>query len=341
MSDDGRLVSFLLFAYNHEQFITEAVRGALAQTYSPLEIIISDDCSTDRTFKIIQQEVAGYEGPHEIRLNRNARNIGLGAHINLVMEMARGTLLVVAGGDDVSLHNRVERLYSAYHTPGGKVMSVFSNAVVIDEFGNREYLFVKTLDAKHLSLEWMAKHMTGVLGCAHACDRRVFDLFGPIDEEIVNEDVVIPFRSALLGSVEFINEPLVLYRCHRNNLHYKDPGEVQGPDEVYALLQKSADSKIAIFRNRLRDLSSARELYPDRQNELSKLQKITRRMLREMKDEKSLLLSRSSFIKRASIIARAALQGTPPKRIIRWIVTFFFPRLYLNYQRRLRARAQA
>jgi glycosyltransferase involved in cell wall biosynthesis len=49
-----------MFAYNHERFIAEAVRGALSQTYSPLEIIISDDCSTDRTFEIIQSEVAGY-----------------------------------------------------------------------------------------------------------------------------------------------------------------------------------------------------------------------------------------------------------------------------------------
>lgn len=339
MSDNSRLVTFALFAYNQERFIAEAVRCALAQTYSPLEIIISDDGSTDRTFEIIQQEVATYDGPHEVRLNCNARNIGFGAHINLMMQMASGSFIVAAAGDDVSLPNRVARLYSAYHSSNRNALSVFSNAMVIDEYGNRESLFIQAIDAKHLALEWLAKHMGGAIGCAHAWDRRVFDIFGPIDEKVIHEDVVISFRAALLGKVEFVNELLVLYREHGSNMHFKDPEDVEGPDALYALLRKSADNKIAIYRNRLQDLNVAYQLYPDRQSEFSGLQKITRRRLREMQDEKSLLW-RSSLLKRAGIIGRAVWQGTPPKRIIRWVVTFFFPHLYLSYQRRLWAKAR-
>ncbi|RYZ44719.1 MAG: glycosyltransferase family 2 protein, partial [Sphingobacteriales bacterium] len=93
MSEQPLLVTFALVAYKQEQFIAEAVRGALSQTYSPLEIIISDDCSPDRTFEIIQQEAASYTGPHTIRLNRNERNIGLSAHINQVMTMITGQLV--------------------------------------------------------------------------------------------------------------------------------------------------------------------------------------------------------------------------------------------------------
>jgi glycosyltransferase involved in cell wall biosynthesis len=338
MSESRPLVTFALFAYNQERFIAEAVRGALAQTYSPLEIIISDDCSTDGTFEIIQQEVAGYGGPHEIRLNRNARNIGFGAHINLMMRMVKGSFIVVAAGDDVSLPHRVERLYAAYHAANGEALSVFSNAHVIDELGKRDGLFIQAIDDKHLSLTWLAKYMGGALGCAHAWDRRVFDLFGPIDEQVIQEDVVIPFRSALLGKIKFVNEALVLYRRHANNMHFKEPDTVEGSQVLYALLQKSADNKVAIFRNRLRDLQLARRLYPDRQDELARLQKITRRRLREMKDERAMLCA--SRLKRAGIIGRAIWQGTPPRRIARWILTFFFPRLYIGYQRRLRARAQ-
>jgi hypothetical protein len=43
-------VTFALFVYNQEKYIREAVEGAFSQTYEPLEIILSDDCSTDRTF---------------------------------------------------------------------------------------------------------------------------------------------------------------------------------------------------------------------------------------------------------------------------------------------------
>ncbi|HEX8089196.1 MAG TPA: glycosyltransferase [Blastocatellia bacterium] len=339
MSDDSRLVTFALFAYNQERFIAEAVRGALSQTYSPLEIIISDDCSTDHTFKIIQEQVAEYSGPHEVRLNRNERNIGFGSHVNRVMGIARGALVVAGAGDDVSLPHRVEKLYSAYNASGRKVMSVFSNAIVIDEFGNREGFYLRPVDAKYLSLQYLAEHMTGALGCAHAWDRRVFDLLGPMDEEVIHEDVVIAFRSALLGKVEFINEALVLYRRHGSNIHFAEPDDVKGPDVLYALLQKSADNKIAIYRSRLQDLNLARQLYPDRQVEFSELERITLRMLREMKDEKS-LLQRPNFSRRIGIMGRALWHGTPPRRVIRWVLTFFFPRLYLIYLTRLRVRVR-
>ena len=60
--DERPLVTFALFAYNQEQFIREAVEGAFAQTYEPLEIILSDDCSTDRTFEIMQEMASACEG---------------------------------------------------------------------------------------------------------------------------------------------------------------------------------------------------------------------------------------------------------------------------------------
>jgi hypothetical protein len=49
---DQPLVTFALFAYNQEKYIREAVEGAFAQTYEPIEVILSEDYSTDRTFEI-------------------------------------------------------------------------------------------------------------------------------------------------------------------------------------------------------------------------------------------------------------------------------------------------
>ena len=45
------LATFTVFAYNQEAYVAEAVRGALAQRYRPLQVILSDDASTDRTFE--------------------------------------------------------------------------------------------------------------------------------------------------------------------------------------------------------------------------------------------------------------------------------------------------
>ena len=70
-------VTFALLCYNQEKFIREALRGAFRQDYQPLEILISDDHSTDASFDILREEVANYSGPRTVRLVRNGENLGL------------------------------------------------------------------------------------------------------------------------------------------------------------------------------------------------------------------------------------------------------------------------
>ena len=93
---DAPFVSLILLVYNHERFVAEAIRGALSQTYSPLEIILSDDCSKDASFAIIERETANYRGKHSIRLNRNARNLGFARHLSWLHSIIGGNLVVVA-----------------------------------------------------------------------------------------------------------------------------------------------------------------------------------------------------------------------------------------------------
>src|SRR5215208_5561829 len=91
------LVSFALLTYNHEKFIRDAVSAAFAQTYQPLEIIISDDCSTDQTFEIVQEMVLAYTGEHRVVLRRNPENLGadgLGLHVTRVFDSSEGELIV-------------------------------------------------------------------------------------------------------------------------------------------------------------------------------------------------------------------------------------------------------
>jgi glycosyltransferase involved in cell wall biosynthesis len=62
---DAPLVTLVLFAYNQEKFIRQAMEGAFAQTYQPLEIIVSDDSSPDGTFAIMsewQRPIRGLTG---------------------------------------------------------------------------------------------------------------------------------------------------------------------------------------------------------------------------------------------------------------------------------------
>jgi glycosyltransferase involved in cell wall biosynthesis len=72
------LVSVIAVSYNHGKYMKEAINSLLNQDYSPLEIIISDDHSTDDTFEIAKGVIGKYSGPHHIILNQNSQNLGIG-----------------------------------------------------------------------------------------------------------------------------------------------------------------------------------------------------------------------------------------------------------------------
>ena len=91
--EDLPLVTFALFAYNQEKYIREAVEAALAQDYPNLEIIFSDDCSPNSTFDVMRESTKNYSGCHQVKLNRNPVNLGLGSHVNRVVAQSKGCLL--------------------------------------------------------------------------------------------------------------------------------------------------------------------------------------------------------------------------------------------------------
>ncbi len=248
------LITFLLMSYNQEQFIREAVTGAFEQTYSPLEILLTDDCSTDRTFEIMNKMAATYQGPHKIVLNRNTANLGIGAHINRAMKLVKGELIVAAAGDDVSLPERTTKLYEEWHGTGRSAYSLFSDARLVDEDGQHlKNLFAEKLPQQANSLEEAIKRGgIGVAGCTHIFSRKTFDVFGPMDDQVMAEDMVIPFRSLLLGNISFVAAPLVLYRVHGGNVSM---GSTNYPS--HAKRRREVENQRAVMHTWLNDVRKA------------------------------------------------------------------------------------
>jgi glycosyltransferase involved in cell wall biosynthesis len=116
-------VTLGLVAYNQEKYVREAIDAAFAQMFSPLEIILSDDCSPDQTFAIMEEMAAAYRGPHSVRTRREPSNVGLVQHLMNVARAAQGDLLVVAAGDDISYPNRAGALYQAWTERGAAALT--------------------------------------------------------------------------------------------------------------------------------------------------------------------------------------------------------------------------
>lgn len=229
---DKPLLSFVVSCYNQEAFIEEAIAGALAQTYSPLEIIISDDCSKDRTFALAREAVAGYTGPHIVRLNRNDQNLGIGGNVNRAMDFCRGELILLADGDDVSLPTRTEVTYQAWEQFGKGPTSVCLTYTTITKDGVEQGTGglrgdpndarpLKTLDGDLLN--FLSTRKPAVCGCSHAWTPELFRYFGPLNSDL--EDLVLSFRSLAIGQILHIQKPLVKYRRHGGNVSFFAGGD--------------------------------------------------------------------------------------------------------------------
>ena len=205
-------ITLVVLAYRQSTFIDAAVASALAQDCEPLEILLSDDCSPDRTHEQMAALAAVYRGPHEVVLRRNARNLGIGGHFNEVVCAARGELIVMMAGDDLSLPDRVARIAAAWDASGRTLDLIASHLVDMDHDGrNLGVLRVDDLARWRTVGDW-ARGRPYIVGAGHAFTRRLFERFGPLGPLVAYEDQINMLRALCGGGAGTIDAALVRYR---------------------------------------------------------------------------------------------------------------------------------
>jgi glycosyltransferase involved in cell wall biosynthesis len=199
--------------------VAEAVHSLLSQDYQNLEIVLSDDGSTDGTWDIMQRLAGEYTGPHRILLNRNPTNIGIGSQINAAVAMTSGALIVLANADDVSHPDRVTCMVEAWLATEPRPAAVWSALRLVDEAGRK---LGRTMDC-HTPMPTLADGVSvrftgGAPAASMALSRVVFNRFGPLPANLILEDNPLFARAILLGPARHIAEPLVDYRVHSDNI---------------------------------------------------------------------------------------------------------------------------
>ncbi len=257
MSEQRPLVTLALACYNHERYVRSAAQALLTQTYSPAEVILSDDCSSDQSFEIIKEVASSYRGPHRIRLNRNECNVGTGAHTSRLLAMARGTIFVGSASDDVSEPHRAAKLVEVFQS-NPRAQCVWSNALIIDGDGRDVRLFADPEfrgngDEGSRPLSSVVRG-PWTLGATAVYRMSVWNVFGPMMEGIAQEDAAMAWRCRLLGDIHYIPDALVKYRQHGANLF-----DYQTRSVATALGEAKAKAgRKALRRQALKDLKTAR-----------------------------------------------------------------------------------
>ncbi len=310
-NQDRPLITFALFAYNQEKYIEEAVQGAFSQTYSPLEIILSDDCSTDRTFEIMQRMANEYQGPHKIVLNRNESNLGITPHFNkLILELSHGELIVLAAGDDISLPERTKKIWLAWEETDRKAFGFMCGLKKMD--GNKVFFGSPIMPEPGLKDDGIFNCLhksTTVTGAAFAFQRDLCVKFGPLTTAPA-EDVNTFYRAMMMGGVVGVKEILV---------HWRAVGVCSGKDVVQAYRNRIKHKPHA-WEQLIEDLNSDTARSVLTPNEIDRAILLARKLLAVLRQEQS------------------AIEGSFFKRIKAWALLFSTRRdIGYSYPKRLRA----
>ncbi|MBR4903147.1 MAG: glycosyltransferase [Selenomonadaceae bacterium] len=105
-------ISVIVPMYNSEKYIGECLDSLLNQTFQDFEVIVVDDCSTDKSFEIVKDYAPKFNG--RLRLEKTEKNSGGGGYVprNIGLKLAVGEYVAFVDSDDMLLLNGLEEMYN-------------------------------------------------------------------------------------------------------------------------------------------------------------------------------------------------------------------------------------
>lgn len=209
----------LVLTYNQQRYIADTLEGLLMVSDTEnLRLIVSDDCSTDNTFEIIQS----YEHRlskiyREVIVLKQARNLGVWDHTkHIVLGYVESVYFTFNAGDDISFIDRFTVLRNVFESEDD-VMAVSSGHSAIVESGIRVSEKTKTLTFETLSIPRYPKFKFIGATAAYKSDV-IKDLLEKIHCSFYNEDFLFSMACASVGKVIHVENSLIYYRIHEQSL---------------------------------------------------------------------------------------------------------------------------
>jgi glycosyltransferase involved in cell wall biosynthesis len=230
------LVSVVIPCYDAEQYVEDAVRSIMKQSYTNLEIITIDDCSTDNTLSVLKKLCAE---DSRIVLLLNEKNLGLVSTLNKGISSTRGKYVARMDADDISMPDRIS-IQVKYLEANGSVGMCGANYILIDE---------KAKEIGKLKFPGQPENIkTELLFYCPFCHplvmirKSVFDTIGLYNEGLVPaEDYELWLRIAEKFPVENIPDFLLYYRWHGNNV------TLTRKKEQYKALKRAVENNLQTF----------------------------------------------------------------------------------------------
>ncbi len=246
------LVSVILPVRNGGDYLAPQIDSILAQTYSNLELLICDDCSTDKTPQVAQEYV---RRDPRVRYVRNDVNLRVSLTFETHCVLCRGDLIAPSDADDYWLPEKIEKQV-AYLAAHPETQMVFADDMIVNsDLSVKMGSFQKKMGnyspggdisiATLLERNFVAFHIS--------CFRRTMipKLLPMPQQSVLMYDAWAALVCSLKGPIGYINECLVLYRQHQSNM------------------VGSGTRDAGFYLKRLNDTAFLREYVTDKSNQLS------------------------------------------------------------------------
>lgn len=214
-------VTVIMPAYNEELYIGEAIDSVLNQTYSNFELFVVNDGSTDRTAEIVRN----YRDPR-VRLINNPENIGLPRSRNVALDQVQTEFVALLDADDISLPHRLKRQVEIFEKSPDLAL-LGGNAYVIDKYGEKLGEPIRKWSGRD-TVRTRLFFYNAFINSTAMFRTQVYREMGGYQNYAIAEDFEFFARIARCYPVDNLNEFLIKYRVHGNNMTVTKAGNLVG-----------------------------------------------------------------------------------------------------------------
>lgn len=224
-----KLVSIVIITYNSSIFITETLASIAAQTYKDIELIVSDDCSTDNTLEIVKNWISFNSDRFvNVEICESSVNQGVIQNVNKGMFKCSGEWIKLIAGDDLLTPNCIQRFVEyvvVNHLLNPTVVyckctpfqANSSNQISLGQFFYKKHQSFFNLSSNKQFRKLLIRNY--VQGPALFIKKETFFEQEGIKGNHNVEDWAFALQLTLSGKkLHFLQEALVMYRIHSNSL---------------------------------------------------------------------------------------------------------------------------
>jgi len=212
MNANNPKFSILCPSYNHEKYVGFFIESVLAQREQDFELIIVDDCSSDKNI----EEIRKFEDSR-IKLIQHDFNKGVSAGLTTAFEKSTGKFLALSASDDVLMPNYLMEAYKVLNE-NHDINVVYCNPIFVDENGKQipDQFFIKN-QSRYSLLRAMFLYGNCLPSPGMVVRKEAFEQIMPLDLSLVNyQDYHMHVKLMILGKI-FVNEKrLIKYRRHNS-----------------------------------------------------------------------------------------------------------------------------